>query len=411
MKVNKKGVVGIAALIAGSMLALAGCAGGSGNAPTTAPTSAGTLTVWVDDNRAKALKDVVADFEKEKGVKVNLVIRDYGKIQQDFTAQVPTGKGPDITIGAHDWLGQFVQDGLIAPIELGDKAADFREVAVQAFTLNGQVYGLPYATENIALMRNTDLVSEAPTSFDDMIAKGTAAGTTFPFVVGLDPANADPYHLYPFQTSFGNSVFAQNADGSFDGSKLTIGDQSGLDFAKWLGSAGKAGTINLNLTQDLAKEAFNSGESPFILTGPWNVADAQAKGINIAIDPIPSPGGKTAAPFVGVQGFYLNAKSTNTLLANEFLVNYLATPDVQYALYEAGDRPPANTEAYDKAATDPIIQGFGEVGTAGVPQPSIPEMASVWEFWGVAEAAIIKGADPVATWTKMASDIQAKIGG
>jgi arabinogalactan oligomer/maltooligosaccharide transport system substrate-binding protein len=260
-------------------------------------------------------------------------------------------------------------------------------------------------------MRNTDLVAEAPTSFDDMIAKGTAAGVQYPFVVGLDPANADPYHLYPFETSFGNSVFAQNADGSYDGSQLTIGDEAGQAFAAWLGQQGAAGTINLNLTQDLSKEAFNSGQTPFILTGPWNVADAEAKGINIAIDPIPSAGGQTAAPFVGVQGFYVSAKSKNALAANEFLVNYLATEEVQTALYEAGDRPPALTAAYEKAAADPIIAGFGAVGAQGVPMPSIPEMGSVWEFWGVAEVAILKGEDPAATWTKMSDDIQAKIGG
>ncbi len=139
-------------------------------------------------------------------------------------------------------------------------------------------------------MRNVDLVPEAPTSFDDMIAKGTAAGVQYPFVVGLDPANADPYHLYPFETSFGNSVFARNADGSYDGSQLSIGDEAGQAFAAWLGAQGAAGTINLNLTQDLSKEAFNSGQTPFILTGPWNVADAEAKGIKIAVDPIPSAG-------------------------------------------------------------------------------------------------------------------------
>jgi arabinogalactan oligomer/maltooligosaccharide transport system substrate-binding protein len=37
-------------------------------------------------------------------------------------------------------------------------------------------------------------------------------------------------------------------------------------------------------------------------------------------------------------------------------------------------------------------------------------MGSVWEFWGVAEAAIIKGGDPVSTWDKLAADVQAKIG-
>ncbi|MEZ3161706.1 maltose ABC transporter substrate-binding protein [Microbacterium sp. BWT-B31] len=409
MKVNKKGAIGLAALVAGSMLALAGCAGGGSSTPTEP--AAGELTVWVDSDRAKALKDVLADFEDEKGITVNLVIKDNSKIRDDFTAAVPTGKGPDITIGAHDWLGSFVQDGLVQPVELGDKASEFQDVAISAFTHDGKVYGLPYATENIALMRNADLVPEAPTSFDDMIAKGTAAGTKYPFVVGLDPANADPYHLYPFQTSFGNSVFAQNADGTYDGSQLTIGDESGQAFATWLGAQGAAGTINLNLTQDLSKEAFNAGESPFILTGPWNVADAQAKGINIAIDPIPSAGGQTAAPFVGVQGFYVSAKTENALLANEFLVNYIATEPVQTALYEVGNRPPALTAAYEKAASNPITKGFGDIGASGYPMPSIPEMGSVWEFWGVAQANIIKGADPVSTWTKMADDIQAKIGG
>lgn len=411
MKVNRKLGVGLGVLVTGSALVLAGCSNTGGDSGSTSQTDSGaTLTVWVDQNRADALKDTISTFEEENGVTVDLVVKQNEKIRDDFTAQVPTGKGPDVTIGAHDWLGSFVQDGLVAPIELGDSASDYQDVAISAFTYDGKVYGLPYATENVALMRNTDLAPTAPATFDEMIAAGQAAGTTYPFVVGLDPANSDPYHLYGFQTSFGNSVFAQNADGSYDGSQLSVGDEAGQAFATWLGQQGAAGTINLNLTQDLAKEAFNAGQSPFILTGPWNTTDAEAAGINIAIDPIPSAGGSTAAPFVGVQGFYVNAKSPNALLANQFLVNYIGTEEVQYALYEAGNRPPALTAAYDRAAEDPIIKGFGDVGATGVPMPSIPEMGSVWEFWGVAEAAIIGGADPATTWTKMSDDIQAKIG-
>ena len=127
MKVNRKGALALGALVTGSMLVLAGCAGGGegGDTASSAPEMAGELTVWVDQNRADALKDVVATFEEETGVDVTLVVKDNAKIAADFTAQVPTGKGPDITIAAHDALGQFVQDGLVAPIEIGDKAADF----------------------------------------------------------------------------------------------------------------------------------------------------------------------------------------------------------------------------------------------------------------------------------------------
>ena len=415
MKVNKKGMAATGLLVAASMLTLAGCAGGSSAAPSDDATKgdSGALTVWVDADRARALEDVAKTFEQDKGVKVNLVVKDYGKIRDEFTAQVPTGKGPDITIGGHDWIGAFVKDGIVAPVELGDKSADFEKVAMEAVSYDGKTYGLPYAIENIAILRNTALADSTPATFDEMIAKGRAAGTEYPFVVGLDPQTADPYHLYPFQTSFGNSVFARNADGSYDPSQLTIGDEAGQQFAGWLTAQGDTGTkvLNLNLSGDLAKEAFKAGKSPYFLTGPWNVADAQSAGVDVSVDAIPSAGGSAAQPFAGVQAFFLSAKSTNSLVANEFLVNYIATADVQTKLFEAGGRPPALTESFEAAQSDPIVRGFATVGANAVPMPSIPEMGSVWDDWGKTEAALIKGsADPAADWVKMADAIKAKLG-
>lgn len=415
MKVNKKGMAATGLLVAASMLTLAGCAGGSSAAPSDDATKgdSGALTVWVDADRARALEDVAKTFEQDKGVKVNLVVKDYGKIRDEFTAQVPTGKGPDITIGGHDWIGAFVKDGIVAPVELGDKSADFEKIAMEAVSYDGKTYGLPYAIENIAILRNTALADSTPATFDEMIAKGRAAGTEYPFVVGLDPQAADPYHLYPFQTSFGNSVFARNADGSYDPSQLTIGDEAGQQFAGWLTAQGDTGTkvLNLNLSGDLAKEAFNAGKSPYFLTGPWNVADAQSAGVDVSVDAIPSAGGSAAQPFAGVQAFFLSAKSTNPIVANEFLVNYIATDDVQTKLFEAGGRPPALTESFEAAQSDPIVGGFATVGANAVPMPSIPEMGSVWDDWGKTEAALIKGsADPAADWVKMADAIKAKLG-
>ena len=414
MKVNKKGMAAVGLLVAASILTLAGCSSsGNTTSPTESGAASGELTVWVDADRARALEDVAKAFEADKGVKVNLVVKDYGKIRDEFTAQVPTGKGPDITIGGHDWIGAFVKDGIVAPVELGDKSADFEKIAMEAVSYDGKTYGLPYAIENIAILRNTALADSTPATFDEMIAKGRAAGTEYPFVVGLDPQAADPYHLYPFQTSFGNSVFARNADGSYDPSQLTIGDEAGQQFAGWLTAQGDTGTkvLNLNLSGDLAKEAFNAGKSPYFLTGPWNVADAQSAGVDVSVDAIPSAGGSAAQPFAGVQAFFLSAKSTNPIVANEFLVNYIATDDVQTKLFEAGGRPPALTESFEAAQSDPIVGGFATVGANAVPMPSIPEMGSVWDDWGKTEAALIKGsADPAADWVKMADAIKAKLG-
>ncbi|WP_179410045.1 maltose ABC transporter substrate-binding protein [Microbacterium esteraromaticum] len=415
MKVNKRGILAFGAIAATSAIVLTGCASdspaGEGDSGNTTDFS-GQITVWVDADRAGVMEDAAADFTADTGVKVSLVQKEFGEIRDQFVQQVPTGKGPDVIVGAHDWLGVLVENGVAAPVELGDRAGEFEQVALDAFSYNGQVYGVPYAIENIGLLRNTDLVAEAPTDFDDMIAKGEAAGTEYAFLVGLDPEAADPYHLYPFQTSFGAPVFGQNADGSYNPDDLQIGNDGGKEFAGWLAEQGAAGVFNTNITGDLAKENFNSGKAPFFLTGPWNAPSAVEAGLNVAVDMIPSAGGQDAQPFAGVQGFFLSAESENKLAANEFLLNYVGSEEVQTALYEVGGRAPALTSAFEAAvAGDPITAGFGEVGVNAVPMPSIPEMGAVWQYWGVTEAAIINGSggDPAALWEKMTADIQGAI--
>jgi len=420
MKVNKKSALALGAILAAGALALTGCGGSStpttsGSAssePTeTAAESAGTLTVWVDADRATVLKDAAAAFETETGVKVDLVQKDFGEIRDQFVQQVPTGKGPDIAVGAHDWLGVLIENGVVAPVELGDAAGDFQQVAVDAFSYEGKTYGVPYSIENIALLRNTDLAPEAPADWDAMIAAGTAAGTEYKFLVGLDPASGDPYHLYPLQTSFGAPVFGTNEDGSYNAADLQIGNAGGEEFAAWLAAQGPS-IFNPNITGDLARENFVAGKSPFFLTGPWNVPAATEAGLNIAVDPIPSAGGEAAQPFVGVQGFFLSAKSENTIAATKFLTEYIGSEEVQTALYEVGGRAPALTAAFDAAvAGDEITAGFGEVGANAVPMPSIPAMGAVWEFWGSTEMAIITGkGDAVELWKKMTADITSAIG-
>src|SRR6478735_1853493 len=416
MKVNKKGVIGLGALIAGSALLLAGCAGG-GNAGSTdsAEGDSTPITVWVDIERKPALEPVAKSFTEDTGIEVKLVTKDFATVDQDFISQVPTGKGPDIIVSPHDKLGAYVAAGVVAPLELGDVADGFAEASIQAMTYDGKVYGVPYSIENVALVRNTDLVAEPATTFDEVIANGKAAGTEYPFLVGLSPEQGDPYHLNPLQTSFGSQVFAQNADGSYDASQLVLGDEQGVAFAEWLATQGAAGTgvINANIDGDRAREFFLAGKSPYYLTGPWNVPAIAEAGINYAIDPLPSAGGQEAQPFVGVNGFFLSSKSTNALAATNFIVNYLSTEDAQMALFEVGGRPPALTAAYETAAADnPDVAAFGEIGQTGVPMPAIPEMGSVWSDWGNAELQIIKGegGDPATIWKTAAENIQAKIG-
>ncbi|RZS55138.1 carbohydrate ABC transporter substrate-binding protein (CUT1 family) [Microcella putealis] len=413
MKVTRS-LLATGAMAASAALLLGACAGEAETAdPTTAPetpAASSTLTVWVDADRAGVLEDIAAQFEADRGVAVELVTKDFGAIRDDFITQAPTGNGPDVIVGAHDWLGKLVQNGVVAPLELGDTAGDFQDVAITAMSYEGQTYGLPYSVENIAMVRNTDLVAEAPATFDELIAAGQAAGTEYAFLVGLDPAASDPYHLYPLQASFGAPVFEITADGTYDPTTLALGNEGGEQFATKLAEWGSQGILNTNISGDIAREEFIAGKSPFFLTGPWNIPAIQEGGINYAIDPIPTAGGETASPFVGVQGFFVSSRSENTIAATEFLVNYIGSEEVQTALYEVGGRAPALLSAFEAAQADADVAAFGAVGAEGVPMPNVPAMDVVWSDWGSSQVAIINGqGDPVELWRAMVASIQEKV--
>ena len=408
MKVTSRSLMMTGAMAAATAIVLSGCAA----AEPEAPMFEGSLTVWVDADRAGVLEDIATQFEEERGVTVELVTKDFGAIRDDFITQAPTGNGPDIIVGAHDWLGKLVQNGVVAPLELGDKASEFQEVAITAMSYEGQNYGLPYSVENIAMLRNVDLAADVPATFDDLIAAGEASGAEYPFLVGLDPAAADPYHLYPFQASYGAPVFEITADGTYDPTTLALGNEGGEQFAQALAAWGADGILNTNISGDIAREEFVAGKSPFFLTGPWNLPAVKEAGINYSIDAIPTAGGETATPFVGVQGFFVSSRSENPIAATEFLVNYIGSEEVQTALYEVGGRAPALLSAFEAAQGDADVAAFGAVGATGVPMPNVPAMDVVWSDWGSTQVAIINGqGDPVELWRAMVASIQEKIDG
>ena len=395
------------AVVMATAVVLAGCT----PADDSSDGAGAEIVIWTDAEREQAITDAAVAFEEETGAKVTLVQKNFEDLRADFIAQVPTGEGPDITVGAHDWLGALVSAGVVNTIDLGETASEFEQVALDAMTYDGQLYALPYSLETIALIQNVDLVGEeAPATWDDMIQKGLAAGTERPFVINTNAETGDGYTMYGFQTSFGAPVFVQDDTGSYT-TEVGMGGDAGTAFAQWLSANGSAGTGYLSTTvdYDINNELFNTGKAPYTIQGPWAIS--AFPDVNVAVNPIPSAGGETAAPFVGVQGFYLSSQSKNSLLATEFLVNYLGTEDAQRALYEADPRIPAYTSLAEEVSSDPIIAGFLASAQGGVPMPSIPEMGSVWEFWNAAESQIISGADPATTWATMITNLEAALAG
>jgi arabinogalactan oligomer/maltooligosaccharide transport system substrate-binding protein len=359
--------------------------------------------VWVDDLVAKSLEGVAARFEEETGIAVDLVIKEFGSIRDEAITAIPTGEGPDIFAGAHDWTGQLVAAGVIAPLELGEVTADFRENAIAAFTYDSALYGLPFGVENIALVCNSELVPTQPATWDEVVEAGIE--------IAMNADSGDPYHFYPLQTSFGSSVFVQDASGSYT-SELGMDNEQGVAFAQWLYDEGSQ-VFNFKEYGDIETE-MKSGSLACWMTGPW-AAPSIAEGLGddgYSIYSIPSVGGETPVQFLGARGMYISSKTEDQLYVQKFLVDYIGTAEVQTEIYEIGGRIPAHTAAFEAASGDKITKGFGDAGVNAQPMPAIPAMGSVWASWGSTQAALLqKKGDPTELWTKMIADIEAAIAG
>lgn len=397
---------GIAALgVIAAATALAACNNGTTSSSSSSDNSndaAATLTIWADDTRFTQVETISQDFTAKTGVKVDVVQKSESDMDQEFTTQVPTGNGPDLIVMAHDKLGALVSNGVVAPVDLGEAKSQFADVAVKGVTYNGQTYGVPYAIESVALVRNNALTKDEPKTYDDMIASGKTAGKQYPFVIQMG-TEGDPYHFYGFQTSFGAPVFNTNTDGEYT-SELAMGGSGGTDFANWLKAQGDAGIIAPSITADIAKQAFLDGQAPYTVTGPWNVAAFREAGMDVSVLPIPSAGSQAAQPFVGVQMFYQSAKSANPVAAKQFF-NYLATPEAQTQMQKLGGRASA-MPSVAQASDDQDIKDFSKVAESGALAPAIPAMGSVWNFWGQTEANIVSGAEaPADGWATMITNI------
>ena len=350
------------------------------------------LTLWVyDDGRLEVLNQLGEEFEAEYGVPLNVEVVDLTEIRNSMTLGAASGEGPDMVIIPHDNLGPMVENGAAAPINLGDNAENFLSASIDAFTYNGELYGVPLAVENIGFFRNTDLVAEAPTTWAEVAEIGTelVESGEADSAIGLPDLT---YNSYPLFTAFGGYIFGRDDDGNFTIEDFGMNNEGMSAGLSWFEELVEAGVVSGNIDWEAAHVLFETGRSPFILTGPWAINRFETAGVPYEITAFPAAeeGADPGYPFLGVQGLVINANKENAILAEVFAVEFLPTAEHYQMIFDAEPRPSAWQTIFE-SADDPNTAGFNAAGANAVPMPSIPEMGFVWDAWVNAGALVAQG--------------------
>jgi len=380
--------------------------------PTTSAAALAPLAIWADENFGPIIEQVAAPFTEETGVPIEVTVIDFEDMREQIVTQAPAGQGPDLFIGAHDWLGEMVDNGIAAPLDLGAKADQLTEPSLDALTSGGTAYALPYAAENIALYYNADLVDTPPATVEDL----TAICDGLPDIEncwGITGGGAAPdaYHNFPFVSAEGGYIFGFSPETGFDVADVGLDSEgaiAGVTALEGLVADGYIGAID----DDVALQLFLDGAEPFYMSGPWQINTLNEAGLNWSVAPLPELDGSPMAPFLGVRGFYISAFGENPAIAQEFLLNFIATDETMLALHEADPRGPTWLPTLEAIADDPVFSAFGASGAVGQFMPNVPEMGAVWEPLGNQLLAVRQGqSDAAAAMTAAAEQVRTAVGG
>ncbi|MDR0455099.1 MAG: extracellular solute-binding protein [Treponema sp.] len=350
------------------------------------------ITLWVyDAGRIEVLNSLAKSFEAEFGVAVEVSMVDLGQIRNQFLLASGGEECADIAIIPHDNLGALVENGMVTEINLGSKKGSYLEPALEGFNYNGKLYGVPLAVENIGFFYNTSMVSTPPETWDDAIAIAESlirAGKA-EVMMGLPDAS---YNAYPVYDCFGGAIFGKKSDGSLDGKQVLVADPGFVAGLEFLTNQVKRKLIPENIDWDAAHVLFESGKAPFVMTGPWALNRFKTAGVPYAISKFPAAkkGGSAGNPFLGVQGLIVSSASPRKLLAQSFVVEFIAREENMKAIFQAEQRPSAWRSIFESSG-DSDARGFNAAGVSAIPMPSIPEMGYVWDAWVAAAALAFSG--------------------
>ena len=416
MKILKRGAaIAVAAAVLAAGVAIA---------PAQAANSA--VNIWGDQNSKDAVFPSLSKWAKANKITVNWVVKDFGKLRAQAITAIPTGSGPDIVAGAHDWTGKLLGAGVIAPISLGANAKSFSKEALSGFSVKGKQYGVPGWTENIALVYNKKKVAN-PASTTAQWNAAIAAGQV---EVGFSATDGDPYHFSTFSTAFGLSQYVRKS-GDWT-TKIGMGGSNGAKYADWLSSetGGKALNTGSNGNWDTLQGQLKDPNSKvaYWVTGPWAIDALQKEtsygkpavkvaglaASDIGVAEFPSVVGSPVHQFSGVRGYWQSVKvpGSKKAVAVGKVLNYLAGPASQTAVYKLKKLIPGNQIAL-KSVKDPILLGFGKAGKGAYPMASFVFQDTTWSTIGKAEAAIIsgntQGKTPAQFWQAAMDTLQSVI--
>ena len=378
-------LAGIAA--AALIVPLAAC-GGSGNGGTATAegipakgTDDGTeITLWTRSPLERQAKNVVEAYNKSHKNQVKLEIIPNDDMEGKVGGASQTDSLPDILAGdvvrIPYWASEGIFTDITKQIDGLDNKADLQQGHIEAGTVDGAEYTLPFITDVSVMVWNKNLYKEAgldpeqgPKSIDQFVeqAKKVAAlnkdGVAGSYLAGQS-GGALVFDLFPSVWADGESVMNK------DGSEATLDNDSMkgvLDAYKELANttnglgAGSKEETGATWTAPFANGKI--GVMPYPNTSTTALFDAEKDGgFEVGVTPIPGTKEGKTSTFLGGDAMGISKDCKHVAQAWNFLY-WLMQSDAQKEVFADQGDTASNIQTLKTAYkdADPRIQTINSV--------------------------------------------------
>ncbi|WP_329757842.1 sugar ABC transporter substrate-binding protein [Bifidobacterium longum] len=378
-------LAGIAA--AALIVPLAAC-GGSGNGGTATAegipakgTDDGTeITLWTRSPLERQAKNAVEAYNKSHKNQVKLEIIPNDDMEGKVGGASQTDSLPDILAGdvvrIPYWASEGIFTDITKQIDGLDNKADLQQGHIEAGTVDGAEYTLPFITDVSVMVWNKNLYKEAgldpeqgPKSIDQFVeqAKKVAAlnkdGVAGSYLAGQS-GGALVFDLFPSVWADGESVMNK------DGSEATLDNDSMkgvLDAYKELANttnglgAGSKEETGATWTAPFANGKI--GVMPYPNTSTTALFDAEKDGgFEVGVAPIPGTKEGKTSTFLGGDAMGISKDSKHVAQAWNFLY-WLMQSDAQKEVFADQGDTASNIQTLKTAYkdADPRIQTINSV--------------------------------------------------
>ncbi len=258
-----------------------------------------TLNIWTVDKTGQPTPDLAREFD-ESEPNIDVVYREvnFADLMSEAMRAYSVGRAPDIFAVDNPDTAMLAANGALLDltdmIEQSDiiNVDDYFEGPMASATWDGHIYGVPKATNTIALFYNKDMfeaagIEEPPTTWDELIEDARALNDPENDVYGVAfSAKASEEGTFQFLP------FVQMAGGSYDNINGEGGVEA-LTFFKTLLDEGLASPDTVSRTQWASTATFNAGNAAMAISGPWEInrmADEADFNWGVTLLPTPAEG-------------------------------------------------------------------------------------------------------------------------